>query len=117
MHTHTQVEPFLMVPHGEGGDAEARRSELLRRRTQAVSGLGLTAGADMPHYLADLEAIRSTADVANPSGRMDMQPIYAVTPATREPAGGCFRRGGCSAGGRAKTGVASGWPSGCFWVP
>ncbi|KAG2428321.1 hypothetical protein HXX76_010469 [Chlamydomonas incerta] len=76
------VEPFLMVPHGEGGDAEARRAELLRRRTQAVSGLGLTPGLDMPPAMSDLEALRSTAAVANPSGRMDMQPIYAVTTAT-----------------------------------
>ncbi|KAG2453252.1 hypothetical protein HYH02_002575 [Chlamydomonas schloesseri] len=76
------VEPFLMVPHGEGRDADARRAELLRRRTQAVSGLGLTPGADMPAAMSDLSTLRATAEVANPSGRMDMQPIYAVTPAT-----------------------------------
>ncbi|KXZ44478.1 hypothetical protein GPECTOR_67g318 [Gonium pectorale] len=68
------VEPFLMVPMGEGRNDEARRRELLSRRTEYLAGVGMDED-DLPDAMG-LGALRSGQPVI--TGRPETEPIYAV---------------------------------------
>ncbi|GLI67752.1 hypothetical protein VaNZ11_012006, partial [Volvox africanus] len=73
------VEPFLLVPMGEGRNADARRAELLRRRTEYIAGLGMDPEEDLPESMS-LDRLRVSAPMA--TSRPETQCIYAVTMAT-----------------------------------
>ncbi|GLC36726.1 hypothetical protein PLESTB_000789400 [Pleodorina starrii] len=73
------VEPFLMVPMGEGRNTDARRAELLRRRTDYIAGLGMDPEEDLPESMS-VQELRVTPPM--PTGRPETQCIYAVTLAT-----------------------------------
>ncbi|EFJ40498.1 hypothetical protein VOLCADRAFT_108127 [Volvox carteri f. nagariensis] len=73
------VEPFLLVPLGEGRDTEARRAELLRRRTEFIAGLGMDPEEDLPPSMS-VDLLRVTPPME--TGRPETQCIYAVTLAT-----------------------------------
>ncbi|KAG2489232.1 hypothetical protein HYH03_012254 [Edaphochlamys debaryana] len=94
------VEPFLMVPMGEGVNADARTAELLRRRTEYMAGLGMVPPEAEPELDDDAYDVRPDRAPPGPSGpplppgfeleallrpppvptqRPDMQCIYAVS--------------------------------------
>ncbi|GIL64439.1 hypothetical protein Vafri_18360, partial [Volvox africanus] len=73
------VEPFLLVPMGEGRNTDARRAELLRRRTEYIAGLGMDPEEDLPESMS-LDRLRVSAPMA--TSRPETQCIYAVTMAT-----------------------------------
>ncbi|GIM07612.1 hypothetical protein Vretimale_11692, partial [Volvox reticuliferus] len=73
------VEPFLLVPMGEGRNTDARRAELLRRRTEYIAGLGMDPEEDLPESMS-LDRLRVTPPMA--TSRPETQCIYAVTMAT-----------------------------------